>query len=133
MDKQGISIKITDSLVTDYTANLMCRWHELNTFSNPGGAQDPGYLIWMLWAHPFTLHLCFSFTDRLRLCYLSPSSLAGLGLILSCKGKNEISKTFAGQENHFLPSSISASKILFGGSFNELILPLCAIWSTVVF
>lgn len=58
-----------------------------------------------------------------------PSSLTlvGLGFILRHNGRNEISKTFAGQENHFLPSSISASKILFGSSFSELILPLSAI------
>lgn len=60
--------------------------------------------------------------------YLPPSLiLVGLGFILRHNGRNEISKTFAGQENHFLPSSISASKILFGSSFSELILPLSAI------
>lgn len=157
MDKQDICIKIINTLVTDYTANLMCSWHELNTLGHPGGGSGPRLgsereptpwcslsqgsallnRLLKCGCHELTHSLCVSvslvLTDLGFVIFLPFSSLAGLGFILRHNGKNEISKTFAGQENHFLPSSISASKILFGGSFSELILPLCAIWSTVVF
>lgn len=161
MDKEDICIKIIygiiDSLVTDHTANLMCSWHELSTLSHPGGGSGPRLgseqkpMPWCsstqgsalpnrllkCGCHEIThspcLFVSFVLTDLGFVIFLPLSSLEGLGFILMHNGKNEISKTFAGQENHFLPSSISASKILFGGSFSELILPLCAIWSTVVF
>lgn len=157
MDKEETCIKMIDTLVADYPADLRCSWHELSTLSHPGGGSGPrlaseqeptpwGSLSqgsalpnWLLTygCCELTRSPCVSvslvLTDLGFVIFLPLSSLVGLGFILRHNGKNEISKTSAGQENHFLPSSISASKILFGGSFSELILPLCAIWSTVVF
>lgn len=144
--KKDICNKIIDTLVTDCAANPMCSWHDLNILSHPWGGSgsqlgseqepnlgapcpreepyQPATWIRMLWAYLFSL---------VGFIFLPLSSSIGLRFILRHNGRNEISKTFAGQENHFLPSSISASKILFGSSFSELILPLSAIWSTVVF